>query len=47
MKEIEDRIHSLADVLTLPVDGQDNAEKARRKALRKFVLLHNETLTYC
>ena len=26
---------------------QDSAEKARRKALRKFVFFHNEMLTYC
>jgi len=45
MKDIEDRIQSLADVLAFPVGDQDNAEKARRKALRKYVLLHSETPT--
>lgn len=43
MKEIEERIESLADVLASPVGDQDSGEKARREALRKFVLLLDMT----
>ena len=32
-------MESLAEVLASPVDDQDSGEKARREALRKFVLL--------
>jgi len=39
MREIEERIQSLAEVLGSPVDGRDSEEKARRGALRELVLL--------
>jgi hypothetical protein len=38
LREIEKRVLSISEVLTSPVDDQDNDEKARRKTLRKFVL---------
>ena len=36
--EIEERIQSLGGILTCPVGGQDSGEKARREALRRYVL---------
>ena len=39
IKDTEERIQSLSEILTSPVDDQDTNEKARRAALRKFVLL--------
>ena len=40
IEDIEERVQSLAEVLAYPVDGQDDEEKVRREALRKFVRLH-------
>ena len=37
IEDIEERIQTLAEVLTYPVDGLDSEERARREALRKFV----------
>ena len=47
IRDIEERIQSLADVLASPMGDQDDAENARRRALRKFVFFHNEMSTYC
>lgn len=38
IREIERRVRSLDGVLTRPVGDQDSEEKARREALREFVL---------
>lgn len=37
IREVEERVQSLDEILTNPVDGQDSHEKARREALRRFV----------
>ena len=42
MKEIEERIQSLAQVLASPVGDQDCEEKARRDVLRKSVCSHQK-----
>jgi len=47
IRDIEERVQSLAEVLASPVGDQDSGEKARREALLEFVLFHNETPTYC
>ena len=39
IREIEERVQSLADVFASPVNDQDSGEKARRETLRKYVLL--------
>ena len=39
IRDIEERVQSLADVLASPVNDQDSGEKARRETLRKYVLL--------
>ena len=38
-EDIEERVKSLAGTLASPVGDQDSEEKARRKALREFVVL--------
>ena len=38
IKEIEERVQSLGEVLASPVGVRDDAEKARRNALRKLVI---------
>ena len=38
IRDIEERIESLGEVLTSPMGDRDSEEKARRKALRKYVL---------
>ena len=43
IRDIEERVESLAGVLTPPVSDEDNEEKARREALRRFVPQHSET----
>ena len=43
IRDIEKRVESLAGVLTPPVSDEDNDEKARREALRRFVPQHSET----
>lgn len=45
IREIEERVQSLSEILASPVGDQDNEEKARRKALRKYVH-RGETLGY-
>lgn len=40
--EIEERVRSLGGILARPVDDQDSEEKARRRALRRFVILIRE-----
>jgi hypothetical protein len=47
IRDIEERIQSLAEVLASPMNDQDSEEKARRKALRKFVPLRSEMSSYC
>ena len=37
IRDIEERIRSLGGILTCLVGGQDNGEKARREALRRYV----------
>ena len=37
MRDIEERVQSLAETLGSPVSDQDSAEKARRETLRRFV----------
>ena len=37
IKDIDDRIESLSEILTSPVGDQDTDEKARKTALREFV----------
>ena len=46
IKDIEERVQSLTEVLTSPVDDQDSEERTRREALRKFVLPRQGTLVY-
>ena len=36
--DIEKRVQSVAEALTYPVGDQDSGEKARREALRRFLL---------
>ena len=36
MRDIEERVRSLSEVLASPVGDQDSEEKARREVLRKF-----------
>ena len=43
IREIEERVESLAGVLASPICDEDSEEKARREALRRFVPQHNET----
>ena len=43
IKDIEERVQSLAGVLTPPFCDEDSEEKARREVLRRFVPRHNET----
>ena len=38
IKEVDERIRSLGGILARPVGDQDSEEKARREALRRFVL---------
>ena len=38
IKDIEERVQSLGEVLASPVGVQDVEEKGRREALRKYVL---------
>ena len=38
IRDIEERVQSLAEILASPVGDQDSGEKARREALRKFAL---------
>ena len=38
IRDIENRVQSLSEVLTSSEGEQDKEEKARRKALRRFVL---------
>ena len=38
IRDLEERVQSLADVLAPPVGDQNNGEKARRAALRKSAL---------
>jgi hypothetical protein len=45
IKDIEERVQSLSEVLASPVGDQDSEEKARREALRRFVPPLQETLT--
>ena len=47
IKDIEERVQSLAGVLTSPICDQDSEEKARREALRRFVPQHNAILSHC
>ena len=42
IKDIEERIQSLGEVLASPVGDRDSEEKARREALRRFMLLLQE-----
>ena len=37
IRDIEERVQSLAEVLAPPISDQDTGEKARRETLRKFV----------
>ena len=47
IKDIEDRIESLSEILASPVRDQDTDEKARRTTLRRFVFpLPNCTNTF-
>ena len=42
IKDIEERIQSLGEVLSSPASEQDVEEKARREVLRKYVLQRQE-----
>jgi len=46
IREIEERVQSLAEALTSPVGDQDSGEKARREVLRKFVFPHQGALVH-
>ena len=37
IRDVEERIQSLSEILTSPVGDQDTGEKARRAALKMFV----------
>ena len=39
MKEIEQRVQALSDVLAAPASKDDYGEKGRRVKLRRFVLM--------
>ena len=43
IKDIEQRVHSLYDVLASPVGEDDYAENARRVELRRSVLMRTHT----
>ena len=45
--DIEERVRSLAGVLTPSVCDEDREEKARREALRRFVPQHNKKPSHC
>ena len=47
IKDIEEKVRSLAGVLTPSVCDEDGEEKARREAFRRFVPQHNESSSYC
>ena len=42
IRDIEGRVQSLAEASASPTSDQDSEEKARRKALRKFVPRRSE-----
>lgn len=46
IREIEERLQSLADVFASPVNDQDSGEKARRETLRKYVLFNEASVHY-
>ena len=39
IKDVEERVQSLGEVLASPVGDRDTEEKARRETLRRFVFL--------
>ena len=43
IRDIEERVQSLAGVLASPIYDEDSEEKARRETLRRFVPQHSET----
>ena len=47
IRDVEGRVRSLARFLTSPVGDQNSEEKARREALRRFVLQHSEIPSHC
>lgn len=47
IRDIEERVQSLAEVLASPVGDQDSEEKARREALRKFALYPSKVPSSC
>jgi hypothetical protein len=38
IRDVEERVQSLGEILKYPVGDQDTDEKARRETLRRFVL---------
>lgn len=47
IREVEERIQSLGEILAYPIGEQDSDEKARRESLKRFVLPpRKDTLGY-
>ena len=44
IRDIEERVQSLAGVLASPICDEDSEEKARREALQRFVPHHNDPI---
>ena len=47
IKDIEEGVQSFAGVLTPSVCDENDEEKARGEALRRFVPQHSETSSHC
>ena len=46
IRELEERIRSMGGILAFPVSDKDSEERARREALRRFVLPLGDTPAY-